>query len=84
MLIWLEVDPAKANGVILSYEVRYQKADGEDSQQTRISNNQTMLVSGLEGYRVYKLSIAAVNRKGTGIFSSVVQERTLEDGKQKQ
>ena len=73
------------NGIGLGFEVQYMLKSSEASNWTSylttgISNRQ-YYANNLLKYRIYKFRVAARTSKGSGPFSSVVEERTKEDSK---
>ena len=73
------------NGIGTGYELQYRLNSSPASNWTSylingISNRQCY-VNNLLKYRVYEFRVAARTIKGSGPFSSVVDERTKEDSK---
>ena len=80
-LDWLEIDPTLRFGIILSYKIKYQRRDKKDVSKEMTSSNRTAVISGLNEYTDYDMSVAGTTSKGDGIFSAIVTQRTLEDRK---
>ena len=84
--MWDEVLPIDKNGVITMYEVMYMPL--EDFGGTigiglvNISNPHTSVVlTDLEEFVVYNISVRAYTRLGPGNYSIPLSERTYEDGR---
>ena len=72
------------NGIGLGYEAQYRLKDATGNWTSKLlsgSSNRQHLADDLLKYRVYEFKVAARTSKGSGAFSSVVEERTMEDGK---
>ena len=71
------------HGVITGFKLFYGKKDFAGSP-TELTNNVTTLtrvISALDKYTEYEFQVLAFTSKGDGPKSSVVVERTKEDGK---
>ena len=72
------------NGIGIGYEVQYKLKSASGSWTSALLNgigNRQYLAGDLLKYRVYEFKVAARTSKGSGAFSSIVEERTMEDGK---
>lgn len=78
---WLEIDPALQFGIILSYKIKYQRTDKKDALKETISLSTTAVLSDLNEYTDYDISVAGSTSKGAGIFSTIITQKTLEDRK---
>ena len=73
------------NGIGIGYEVQYKLKSASGSWTSALLNgasNGQYLADNLLKYQVYEFKVSARTSKGSGAFSSVVEERTTEDGKQ--
>ena len=81
---WDPVSPIDQNGVITQYEVEYNQTTFSEVSMynTTTVNFPTLMVdlTGLEEDVVYSIRVRAYTRVGAGPYSSVVMERTQEDG----
>ena len=71
------------NGIGLGYEVQYKLKSESVNWTSALINgtqNRLYLAHDLLKYRVYQWKVAARTSKGSGPFSPVVEERTMEDG----
>ena len=71
---------SRTNGLIVGYRARYARKDDSPTvwlYQDTTSRN--LFVNSLEFYTMYVFSIAAKTSKGTGVYSPLVEERTMED-----
>ena len=81
---WEEVPPDSQNGEITMYEVQYEPLDtfgGQISTLTvtvNITDTSTVL-TGLEEYVEYNISVRAYTSAGPGPYSDPVSQRTQED-----
>ena len=83
-MIWEEVPTIDENGIIVNYEVQIEPLDFTEVL-TNIFVNTTFLstrtvVSGLQEFVRYNISVRAYTSLGPGPFSPTVTERTFEDG----
>lgn len=86
MVNWDAVPPIDQNGDITAYEVLYQIVDTSDgvllSNTTRIEEGTASVVlTDLEEFVNYTISIRAYTGVGEGPYSEGVTEMTSEDGK---
>ena len=80
-----QLPPAEdRNGVIGGFKLFYKKK-GSSGSSTQITINSkstlTKVVAGLDEYTEYEFEVLAFTSVGDGPNSSVVSERTMEDGK---
>ena len=80
-----QLPPAEdRNGVIRGFKLFYKKK-GSSGSSTQITINSkltvTKVVAGLDKYTEYEFEVLAFTSVGNGPNSSVVSERTMEDGK---
>ena len=71
---------SRTNGLIVGYRVRYARKD--ESPRVWLYQdtlNRNVFVNSLEQYTIYAFSIAAKTSKGAGVYSPLVEERTMED-----
>ena len=83
-MIWDEVIPIDQNGVITMYEVMYTPLeDFEGAIMTRTTNvtDISVLLTDLEEYVNYTISVRAYTSAGAGNYSDPVTVLTNEDGK---
>ena len=84
--MWKEVVPIDKNGVITMYEVMYNpleifvRAIGRGIKNVS-SHSSSVVLTDLEEYVFYNISVRAYTQVGQGNFSSPITERTNEDGK---
>ena len=83
-MIWAEVSSIYENGIIINYEVQVEPLDFTDILTTIYVNTTSlptrMVVSGLQEFVRYNISVRAYTSVGPGPFSPPVTERTLQDG----
>ena len=88
-VIWEEVPEINHNGIIIMYEVQYEPLetfDGQISTDTVNITNISILstvLTGLEEFVQYNISVRAYTIIGPGPYSTGVVERTDTDGKLK-
>ena len=76
-LSWDEVNCTDRNGVITGYNIRWFNTD-EGVQSTVNNSGATgITITGLTEFRLYNISVAAMNNNGVGPYS---QERTVYTG----
>ena len=86
MVSWDEVPPIDQNGTITMYEVDYEPLEtfggqiSRESVNTSNSSVTSIVLSGLEEYVDYNISVRAYTSEGAGPYSDPVTERTNEDG----
>ena len=83
MVTWEEVPAIDENGIIINYEVRFEPLEFTETLSTSSVNtsNLTVVISGLQEYVEYNISVRAYTSIGFGPFSTEITERTFEDGK---
>ena len=83
MVTWEEVLAIDENGIIINYEVRFEPLEFTETLTTSSVNttNLIVLLSGLQEYVEYNISVRAYTSVGPGPYSDPVTERTLEDRK---
>ena len=81
---WSPVPAIDQNGVITQYEVEYNQTTFSEVSMynTTTVNSTTLMVdlTGLEEDVEYSIRVRAYTSVGAGPYSSVVMERTQEDG----
>lgn len=86
-VIWGPVTKELQNGLILGYNVTYKKQGSPSSSMKYIDvkgeHAKETVISGLEKYTMYNISIVAYTNKGPGNESTYAKfsARTGEDGK---
>ena len=82
MVTWEEVPAIDQNGIIVIYEVRFDPLQFTGVLITEYMNTTDMSVvlTGLQEYVEYNISVRAYTSVGPGPYSDPVTERTLEDG----
>ena len=82
MVIWEEVPAIDQNGLNTNYEVQIEPLQFTEALVTMPMNatNTSVLITGLEEYVEYNISVRAYTTMGAGPFSPAVTERTFEDG----
>ena len=81
---WEEVPAIDQNGIITTYEVRYQPLMTFNGALMTATVNTSVFeleLNGLEEFVVYNISVRAYTSVGAGPYSPEVTERTNEDGK---
>ena len=83
MVTWEEVAAIDENGVIINYEVQFVPLQFTDILELDSINTTDLMIviSGLEEYVEYNISVRAYTSVGPGPFSVAVTNRTFEDGK---
>ena len=83
---WDQVPAINRNGEITMYEVQYDPLQTFDrqisSEIVNITNTSLLctVLTGLEEYVAYNISVRAYTSAGSGQYSHRVDERTLSDG----
>ena len=82
-MTWDEIPGLDQNGIIINYEVQIEPLDfpAAISIDQLTTTNLSILVTRLEEYVNYDISVRAYTSVGPGPYSDPVTERTLEDGK---
>ena len=83
MVTWEEVLAIDENGIIINYEVRFEPLEFTETLTTSFVNTTDLAVvlSSLQEYVRYNISVRAYTSIGFGPFSTEITERTVEDGK---
>ena len=81
MVTWEEVAAIDQNGIIVFYEVRFDPLQFTEVLMTEYINTTAMsaVLTGLQEYVEYNISVRAYTSVGPGPFSDDVTERTFED-----
>ena len=82
MVTWDEIPGLDQNGIIIDYEVQIEPLDFPADIVTDLltTTNLSILVTGLEEFVNYNISVRAYTSEGPGPYNVPVTERTLEDG----
>ena len=82
MVTWEEVVAIDENGIIIIYEVQFVPLQFTDILELDSINttNLMIVISGLQEYVEYDISVRAYTSVGPGPFSVAVTNRTFEDG----
>ena len=85
MVSWDEVPPIDQNGIIINYQVLYQSLDTFGGAIGLLEVNVSMtdmfvVISDLEEYVSYNISVRAFTSAGEGPYSDGVLAMTNEDG----
>lgn len=82
LLSWALVPEDKVSGIVISYNVSYTKAEGDQPAEYRSFNGSTLqaVMDGLEPFTIYKLNVRAVTIKGPGPSSPFIIVNTEEEG----
>ena len=83
MVTWEEVVAIDENGIIINYEVQFEPLEFTETLTTSSVNttNLTAVLSSLQEYVEYNISVRAYTSVGPGPYSDPVTQRTLEDRK---
>ena len=83
MVTWEEVLAIDENGIIINYEVQFQPLEFTETLTTSSVNttNLTVVLSSLQEYVEYNISVRAYTSVGPGPYSDLVTQRTLKDRK---
>lgn len=87
MVSWEEVPRIHQNGIIKTYEVLYEPQETFGGTITSVmlnSTNRSIVLSGLQEFVTYNISISAYTSVGSGPYSDVMPVRTFENGKEKE
>ena len=85
---WIQVPPESQNGEITTYEIEYvplETFEGQISTNTVNTSDGSvlmMVLTGLEEYVEYNISVRAYTSAGPGPYSDPVTERTDTDSKE--
>ena len=80
IVTWEEVPPIDRNGMITTYEIRYEPLEtfGQLSSTDINATNLFIILEGLHPFVSYNISISAYTSVGSGPYSDVVIETTQE------
>ena len=83
LVTWEEVPAIDENGIIINYEIQFEPLEFTDvlMTETIIAANMSAMISGLQEYVEYSISVRAYTSVGPGPYSDPVTQRTLEDCK---
>ena len=83
MVTWEEVLAIDENGIVINYEVQFEPLEFTETLTTSSVNTTdlTVIISSLQEYIEYDISVRAYTSVGPGPYSDLVTERTLEDRK---
>ena len=69
------------NGIAVGYEVQYRLKNAGNGGWTSVTTTERQYTANsLLKYRIYEFKVAARTSKGSGVFSAIKEERTMEDG----
>ena len=80
---WEQVHEIDRNGVIVMYEVYYEPLetfDGMIMKERVTTPDLFYIITGLEEYVDYNITVRAYTSEGPGPYSTAIIEMTLEDG----
>ena len=82
MVTWDEIPGLDQNGIITEYEVEIEPLDfpADISVDLLTTTNLSIVVTGLQEYVFYNISVRAYTSVGPGPYSDPETERTFEDG----
>ena len=83
MVSWDEVPPIDRNGIVTDYEVLYEPLEtfeGAIMSMKVNTTNLSIIVTGLQEFVMYNISVRAYTSEGPGPYSEEITEMTLEDG----
>lgn len=88
MVTWGPVPPVDQNGIITEYEVMFEPLETFSGTITTQTANVTapamsVILTGLQAFVNYSISVRAYTRIGAGPFSTVITNMTHEDGEYK-
>ena len=83
LVTWEEVPAIDENGIIINYETQFEPLEFTDVLMTGaiIAANLSAMITGLQEYVEYSISVRAYTSVGPGPYSDLVTQRTLEDCK---
>lgn len=85
---WAEVPPSDRNGLIILYEIQYEplgepgSTPGQPARRTTNTTELSVLLTDLNPFMTYTISVRAYTGVGHGPYSDVMFETTEQDGKQ--
>ena len=82
MVTWDEIPGLDQNGIIIEYEVEIEPLDfpADLSLDLLTTTSLSIVITGLQEYVFYNISVRAYTSVGPGPYSDPVTERTFEDG----
>ena len=80
-VVWEEIPEVERTGIILGYQVRYQRIPEGSSSGMVMTDVTEVDISDLEEYTNYSISVRARTTAGFGSFSDPVMIQTFEDCK---
>ena len=84
-MTWNPVPNIHQNGIITQYQVEYNQTEFSEvlmfSNQIVSGDTLTTMLLNLEEYVTYTICVRAYTEVGSGPYSPIEEERTLEDGK---
>ena len=85
MVTWQPLnDSSNWNGIGLGYDLQYRLKRGEEGSWISVMisgvSNSQYVASGLLKYSMYQFKVAGRTSIGSGLFSEVKEERTMEGG----
>ena len=83
-MTWEDVPAIDRNGIIVTYEVLYEPQltfDGQLASATVNESELSLLLTGLQEFNSYNISVRAYTSVGPGPYSVGMLAMTLEDGK---
>ena len=83
MVTWEEVPAIEENGIIINYEVEFEPLEFTNTLMINTTNGTSFLtvITGLQEFVAYNISVRAYTSVGPGPFSVAVTNRTFEEGK---
>ena len=82
MVTWEELRGLNENGIITNYEVEFEPLDflADIFTDTITTTNLSIVITNLEEFVNYNISVRAYTSVGPGPYSDPVTVRTFEDG----
>ena len=78
---WSEIAAEKRYGIIVSYKLKYMRADGNGVQKDVVVKEKFCVIEKLAQSVAYEIAVTGMTIKGDGVFSSKLTVSTGEDGK---
>ena len=78
---WSEIVAEKRYGIIVSYKLKYKRADGNGILKEAVVTENSCAIGNLAQSIAYEIAVAGMTIKGVGVFSSKLLVSTGEDGK---
>ena len=80
-ITWTQLKKNDTNGAIIKYIAEVERLDTAQKQTFNATTNfGSVTASGLKAYANYSIKVAAVNKIGTGPFTSTITKETMEAG----